>query len=158
MDTFLPQGHWALATEGITKYPFDAEQGKRLLDEAGWKAEEAGTVRTNAKGETLSLKFTTTDAQFRQTWATVLEKQLLDNCGIQIVRTHAPGSWWFGDTTGLARRDFELGAYAWVGEPDPGGDTLYACNQIPLPSNNWEGHNAMGWCNEKASKAIIAAN
>ena len=72
------------------------------------------------------------------------------NCGIQIVRLHAPASWWFGDTTGLARRDYELGAFAWVGEVDPGGQTLWACDLIPLPANGWEGQNDMGWCNEKA--------
>ena len=79
-------------------------------------------------------------------------------CGIQIIRQHAPASWWFGDTTGLARRDFELGAYAWVGESEPKGRTLYACDQIPLPSNNWEGQNYMGWCNETANDAIVQAN
>jgi ABC-type transport system substrate-binding protein len=157
MDTNLPQGHWALATEGITTYPFDPEKGKALLDEAGWAAPEGGGIR-DKEGVPLFIKFVTTNAQFRQTWATVFEQQLADNCGIQISRTHAPASWWFGDTTGLARRDFELGAFAWVGEADPGGTTLYACNQIPLPSNEWEGQNSMGWCNETASKAIIAAN
>lgn len=167
MDTNLPQGHWALATEGITKYPFDPAKGNALLEEAGWKlgagkqlGKGAVRAKSQANGDALplALKFTTTNAQFRQTYATVLEKQLLDNCGIQIVRTHAPASYWFGATTGLARRDFELGAFAWVGSPDPGGSTLYACNQIPLPTNNWEGQNYMGWCNDKASKAIIAAN
>jgi ABC-type transport system substrate-binding protein len=76
------------------------------------------------------------------------------NCGIRIVRLHAPASWWFGDTTGLARRDFELGAYAWVGQVDPGGNTLWACDQIPLPENGWTGQNYMGWCNDKASVGI----
>lgn len=159
MDTNLPQGHWALAPQDqITLYPFDAAKGGALLDEAGWTQSEPGAVRANANGDSLSLEFTTTNAGFRVTWATVLEQQLLDNCGIQIVRKHAPASWWFGDTTGLARRDFEIGAFAWVGQADPGGNTLYACNQIPLPENGWEGQNSMGWCNETASKAIIAAN
>lgn len=162
MDSFVPQGHWALA-EDITVYSFDPEQGNALLDEVGWTLPEgselgSGAVRQNAEGEPLSLSFTTTDAQFRQTWATVFEQQMLNNCGIQIIRTHAPASWWFGGASGLQRRDFELGAYAWVGEPDPKGQTLYACNQIPLPSNNWEGQNYMGWCNETASRAILAAN
>lgn len=162
MDSFVPQGHWALSDD-ITRYPFDPEQGNALLEEAGWTLPEGqelgeGTVRSNEAGDILSIKFTTTDAQFRQTWATVLEQQLLDNCGIQIIRTHAPASWWFGNASGLQRRDFELGGYAWVGEPDPKGNTLYACNQIPLPENNWEGQNYMGWCNETASRAIIAAN
>ncbi|HMP40036.1 MAG TPA: ABC transporter substrate-binding protein, partial [Roseiflexaceae bacterium] len=159
MDTFLPQGHWALPPQSqLTIYPFDAARGNALLDEAGWTAPAGGGVRSNADGAPLVLEFTTTNAQFRITWATVLENQLLNNCGIQILRKHAPASWWFGDTTGLARRDFELGAFAWVGQPDPGGVSLYACNQIPLPSNGWEGQNSMGWCNETASRAIIAAN
>ena len=27
MDTFVPQGHWALAGEGLVSYPFDSEKG-----------------------------------------------------------------------------------------------------------------------------------
>jgi ABC-type transport system substrate-binding protein len=159
MDANLPQGHWALAPrDQLTVYDFDPAQGNALLDEAGWTQSEPGAVRTNANGDQLALKFTTTNAGFRVTWATVMEQQLLENCGIQIVRTHAPASWWFGDTTGLARRDFELGAFAWVGEADPTAYTLYACNQIPLPSNGWEGQNSMGWCNETASRAVLAGD
>ncbi|MCU0493780.1 MAG: ABC transporter substrate-binding protein [Chloroflexaceae bacterium] len=156
MDANLPQGHWALATTGLTTYPFDVERGKALLDEAGWTLAEGQSVRAK-DGVPMSLSFTTTNAQFRQTWSQVFIQQMSE-CGIQIIPTYAPGSWWFGSTTGLRRRDFELGAFAWVGETDPGGQTLYACNQIPLPSNNWEGQNYMGWCNETASNAILAAN
>lgn len=159
MDTFLPQGHWALAPQdAITTYPYDPQQGIALLEQAGWTEVGPDGIRTNAAGDRLSLKLTTTNAQFRQTWATVLEQQVRNDCGIELVRIHTPGAWWFGDTTGLQVRDFELGAYAWVGQADPGGTSLYACNQIPLPSNNWEGQNYMGWCNEDASRAILAAN
>ncbi len=159
MDTFLPQGHWALApADEITVYPFDPERGQQLLEEAGWTLAEGADVRTNEAGEPLVLKFLSTNAQFRITWATVLEQQLLENCGIQIIRTHAPGSYVFGETTGLTRRDFELAGYAWIGEPDPKGTTLYTCDQIPLPSNNWRGQNYMGWCNEEASRAILASS
>lgn len=157
MDTFLPKAHWAATTDGITTYPFDVEKGAALLDEAGWTLPEGGTVRSNADGEPLVLSFTTTNAQFRQTWSAVFIQQMAA-CGVQIIPTYAPGSWWFGSSTGLRRRDFELGAFAWVGQADPGGSTLYACNQIPLPSNNWNGQNYMGWCNEAASNAIVAAN
>jgi ABC-type transport system substrate-binding protein len=41
---------------------------------------------------------------------------------------------------------------------DPGGQTLWACDQIPLPENGWTGQNTMGWCNEKASVGIKNAN
>jgi ABC-type transport system substrate-binding protein len=157
MNTFIPTDHWAYAGDAnITIYEFDPEKGKALLDEAGWTDDGSG-LRVNADGEALSLKFTTTSAAFRQTWAAIWESQMAD-CGVQVVRLHAPASWWFGDTTGIARRDYELGAFAWVGQADPGGQTLYACDQIPFPSNGWEGQNAMGWCNEAASSNIKLAN
>lgn len=157
MDSFIPKGHWAYGGPYEPAYEYDPEQGMALLEEAGWTLADGASVRTNANGDPLTIKFTTTNAQFRQTWAAVAEQNLA-GCGIQIVRLHVPASWWFGDTTGLARRDFELGAYAWVGQADPSGMTLYACNQIPLPSNEWEGQNYMGWCNQRASDNIVLAN
>ncbi len=158
MHTFIPRDHWAYAGDAnVTIYAYDPDAGRALLDEAGWTLAEGATFRNNANGDELSLKFTTTSAAFRQTWAAIWEQQMAD-CGVRIVRLHAPASWWFGDTTGVARRDYELGAFAWVGQADPGGQTLYACDQIPFPNNGWEGQNAMGWCNEAASTNIKLAN
>ena len=158
MDTFLTKTHWAYGGPYLPDLSYNPDKGKALLDEAGWKlAKPDDTYRTNKNQETLAVKFTTTDAQFRQTWSAVVE-QSLKGCGIQLLRNFVPASWWFGSTSGLQRRDFQLGAYAWVGEADPKGQTLYACNQIPLPSNNWVGQNYMGWCNKTASDAVIAAN
>jgi len=156
MDSFLPKDHWAYGGP-YQDYEYNVEGAGALLDEAGWTLPEDAAYRVNADGDTLELTLTTTNAQFRQTWAAVVEQQLAE-CGVLIIRQHTPASWWFGDTTGLARRDFELGAFAWVGQADPGGQTLYACNQIPRPSNNWEGQNGMGWCNELASQNIVLAN
>jgi ABC-type transport system substrate-binding protein len=158
MNTFIPTSHWAYAgDENITIYNFDPEKGKALLDEAGWTLGEGADIRANAAGDALSLKFTTTSAAFRQTWGAIWVAQMAD-CGVEIIPLYAPASWWFGDTTGIARRDYELGAFAWVGQADPGGQTLYACDQIPTPENGWVGQNAMGWCNQLASTNIKLAN
>ncbi len=158
MNTFIPSSSWAYAGDAnITIYPFDPAKGGALLDEAGWTLAKDATYRNNKAGDSLALKFTTTTAAFRQTWAAVWENQM-KACGVQIIRQHVPASWWFGATTGLARRDFELGAFAWVGSADPGGQTLFACDQIPLPKNNWAGQNDMGWCNTDADTAIKTAN
>lgn len=158
MNTQIPKSSWAnYDGDELVKYPFDPEAGGALFTEAGWTLAEGATYRANADGDEMSLKFTTTNAQFRQTWAAVFESNMAD-CGLRVLRLHAPAAWWFGDTTGLARRDFELGAYAWVGQSDPSGQTLYACDQIPLPENGWVGQNTMGWCNQAASDAIKKAN
>lgn len=138
-DSFIPTNHWAY-NDLTMKYPYSPTLGQQLLDTAGWTLGVGDTYRKNAAGRELALKFTTTTAAFRQTWATVLETQM-QACGIRMMRLHVPASWWFGSTTGLARRDFELGAFAWVGQADPGGVTLYACDQIPRPENGWEGQN-----------------
>jgi ABC-type transport system substrate-binding protein len=156
MDSFLPNSHWAYGGPYDDMPQYDPEAGMALLEEAGWTLSEGATVRQNATGELLTLTFTTTTAQFRQTWGAVFVQNMAA-CGIGIKSNYVPASWWFGDTTGLARRDFEMGAFAWVGQAEPAGRTLYACNQIPLPSNNWEGQNYMGWCNETASNAIVKA-
>jgi ABC-type transport system substrate-binding protein len=159
LNTMMASSHWAYAgDENITIYEHNPEAGMALLEEAGWTyPEEGGDYRVNADGLEMAFKFTTTSAAFRQTWAAVWEAQMKE-CGIRIIRLHAPASWWFGDTTGIARRDYELGAFAWVGQVDPGGQTLYACDQIPAPDNGWVGQNAMGWCNELASNNIKLAN
>jgi ABC-type transport system substrate-binding protein len=160
MNTFIPASSWAYAgDENVTIYPFDAAKGAALLEEAGWALNADDGLRYNAaiSDQPLTLHFTTTNAKFRQTWAAVWENQMLD-CGVLIIRQHVPASWWFGDATGVKRRDFELGAFAWVGQPDPGGQTLYACDQIPTVENVWTGQNGMGWCNPLASDNIKIAN
>jgi len=155
MDTFIPKGHWAY-TAPSESYNFDAAKGGALFDEAGWAMTDSG-FRANADGEEMAISFKTTTAAFRQTWAAVFESNMAD-CGLRVLRFHVPAAWWFGDTTGVARRDYELGAFAWVGQADPGGVSLYACDQIPTPENGWAGQNAMGWCNEAASTGIKLAN
>lgn len=160
----IPSDSWAYyGGDDVMKY-FDPKdpaagvaKGKALLDQAGWAAANEGDIRSNKAGDRLSLKFTTTTAAFRKTWSAVFIQQMAA-CGVEILPLYAPGSWWFGNSTGLRHRDFELGAYAWVGESDPKGQTLYACNQIPFPENSWSGQNSMGWCNPTASDAINAAN
>ena len=161
MDTFLPKTHWAYKGN-YQDYKHDVEAAGKLLDEAGWKYPEGATAgpgvyRQDANGNALKLTLTTTNSALRETWAAVAEQNLAE-CGILLIRQHTPASWFFGDTTGTKRRDCEMCAYAWVGQADPGGQTLYACNQIPTPKNNWEGQNIMGWCNQKASDNIVLAN
>lgn len=157
MDTFMPKSSPFYSNANVVDYAFDKAKGGAALDAAGWKLPDKATVRVNAKGEPLTLRFTTTNAAFRQTWGAVFVNQMAA-CGIVLQPSYIPGTIWFGSASGLRRRDFDLGAFAWVGQADPGGTSLYACEQIPTPANNWDGQNYMGWCNKKASDAIKLAN
>ncbi len=156
MNSFIPS--WSPFYAGdtnLTIYGFNPDAGKALLEAAGWTVGENG-FRFNAAGEELALKLTTSNASFRQAWAAVWEQQL-GYCGIRLLRNAFPGDWWFGSVTGLARRDFEIAGFAWVGQADPGGYSLFSCNQIPTAANNWDGQNYMGWCNPTADLNINLA-
>lgn len=157
-ESVLPRGHWAYLgdADGFPRYDFDPEKGNALLDEAGWTLHDGNQYRADADGNELALKLTTTDTAFRQTWATVFEKQIAA-CGIRIIRLHAPSSWFFGETTGLQHRDFEIAAFAWIINSDFDFDVAYACNQIPSTENEWVGMNFTGWCNQAANDAAHAA-
>lgn len=157
-DAIVPRGHWAHPGEAASfaRYPFDPARGRALLEEAGWSLAEGAEFRTNAAGDELALTLTTTNAAIRLMWGAVFEEQM-KACGLRLVRLHAPGTWLFGNATGLRHRDFEIAAFAWVAESDPNGRTLWACDAIPLPENGWSGQNYTGWCNAAADAAIRTA-
>ncbi|HQY26079.1 MAG TPA: ABC transporter substrate-binding protein, partial [Thermoflexales bacterium] len=73
MDTFMPKTgpFYAANNPNVVDYAFDKAKGGALLEAAGWKLADKATVRANAKNEPLTLRFTTTNAQFRQTWGAV---------------------------------------------------------------------------------------
>ncbi len=158
LNTMMSSSHWAYAgDENITIYEHNPEAGMALLEEAGWTMPEGADYRVNAD-DWNSLSNSPRPLLPSARLGLPFGNPRWQSAAFSIIRLHAPASWWFGDTTGIARRDYELGAFAWVGQADPGGQTLYACDQIPGPENNWEGQNAMGWCNEIASINIKLAN
>jgi peptide/nickel transport system substrate-binding protein len=156
LNTHIPQGHWAYAgDEHITVYRPDREKAKALLEQAGWKLGADGIREKN--GKRLSLKVTAASDPLREKIVGLLQGQM-KAIGIEIVPDLIPSRLWFGDEGRLLRRDFDIAEFAWMGEADPGGETLYRCDQIPLPTNRWTGQNVMGWCNEKADEAVRRAN
>lgn len=159
MDSILPKSHWAYA-QPTAQYPYAPAQGKALLEQIGWVLPDGSVYRTNELGEELSLTLTTTDSEFRKAWVSVFEGQMR-LCGIHIIPKHVSAEWWFGDDSGLARREFEMGAFAWYTPTDDDlsfSDFVYGCGGIPSRSNNWQGQNYMGWCNEFASEAAEQAS
>jgi hypothetical protein len=81
-----------------------------------------------------------------------MEENLL-GCG-SIVRLHARPTGGLG--TRLSGWRLELGAFAWVGEADPGGVTLHACDQIPLLPTSWNGRTT--WVVQRGEYGVKPAN
>jgi len=157
MDSFLVKTHWAY-TSPTTQYPYDPDQGRVLLDAAGWTVPEGEYYRENAAGDLLVFKLSTTQVDFRYAWAEEFEQQM-GGCGIWVERFHVDPPWLFGDKTGLFRRDFELIGYTNTANADePDVIQHFGCDQIPSAQNNWQGDNYNGWCNQIASQAAEMAS
>lgn len=160
MDTFIFPGHWAYPAggQGLVLYPYDPVQGKALLEAAGWSLASGERWRVNSAGQPLALTLTTTTAEFRRAWTAALAEQWRA-CGVRLALDYREASWFFGEASGLARREFEIAAFSWMYFPgsDPGGRTLFACDQIPSPENGWQGQNYAGWCSPAADAGIRLA-
>ena len=156
LNTHIPQSHWAYAGDDqIAVYKPDQEKAKALLEQAGWKVGSDG-IREKG-GRRLALKITAVSDPLRQRLVELLQEQLRA-IGVEIIPDLIPARLWFGEDGRLLHRDFDIAEFAWMGEADPGGETLYRCDQVPLPTNRWTGQNVMGWCNEKADEAVRRAN
>jgi peptide/nickel transport system substrate-binding protein len=137
----------------ITIYEHDPEQGRALLEELGWTGEE-GQVLTNAQGQTLSFRHTTTTATFRQAVTQVVQEQLMQNCGIQTEIELLPGTELFADGPDgpLFGRRFDLGEFAWLTGVEP-PCTLYQSQFIPSEENGWGNNNNTGFSNPEFDAA-----
>jgi peptide/nickel transport system substrate-binding protein len=129
-----------LFNPGTTKYPYNPDTAKQLLDDAGWAL---GSDSVRAKGgQRLSFKYQSTTSALRKKTMPLVKDQLAA-VGIEVNIDQIPSQTYFGQTGPLRRGTFELGEYASVGSLDAGIDfvTLYGSKFIPTEANNWAGQN-----------------
>ena len=73
----IPRSSWAYNEEGLTKYDYNLEEARRLLDEAGWTLKDDQTVRTNEDGQRLEFELATNaDNDMRMQVITIMEEEL----------------------------------------------------------------------------------
>jgi hypothetical protein len=155
IDSFILPSSWAYSPP-TTTYTYSPTLAGVLLDDAGWIWPVGEDYRMK-DGRELVISLKTTDTQMRMDLVTAYTTQLAA-CGIRLISLNLFAGYLFGDETGLARRDFSIAEYAWVGDVnEPGGYDFYGCNAIPSPTNGWIGLNRMGWCNPDVETALISA-
>jgi peptide/nickel transport system substrate-binding protein len=141
-------------TANTRHYPYDPAQARKLLDEAGFSDVKAG-VRSNAKGERLSLELTTTAGnRVRELVAQVIQSQL-KQVGIEIrIKAEPPRVF----SEALNRRQFTgLAMYAWVQSPQGVPRSTLHSEEIPTAANAWSGQNYPGYRNPAMDAALDAA-
>lgn len=141
---------------GYPVYRHDPAMAAKLLDEAGWTGridQQGGGIRTNARGEKLSLEvMTTAGNRSRELLEQVLQSQWRQ-VGIDVRIVNQPARVLFGDT--LEKRHLKgMALFAWVSAPENIPRTIFHSSMIPSEANNWAGQNYAGYKNPEMDKTL----
>jgi len=133
-------------------YPYDPARAAALLDQAGWSGRD-GAIRTNAKGERLSLVLQTTAGnRTRELIEQVLQAQWRA-AGIEIRIDNQPARVLFGQTL-RERRFTGLALFAWLSAPDNIPRTTLHSSMIPAADNGYAGQNLTGFRHAEVDQVL----
>lgn len=150
----LPNQPEAAPPDQITRYEYNPDQARKLLDDAGYADTDGDGIRASPDGVTLTLQLlTTADSPLRQAVADRFKTDMRA-IGIDVEVTTADSNSLFAPDGPLYQRQFELALYGWKSELNAGGLSLWNCNAVPSADNNFTGENFAGWCFRDADRAI----
>ncbi len=131
----------------IEPWPFDIEEAKRLLDEAGWRDRNGDGILENEAGEDFRWEYTISKSS---TFSEKLAQYLKDQCArIGIECTIRKIDWAIFSTT-LNRRDFDAITMQWSNSA-PESDPYQLWHSDSIPD---QGDNFTQWSNERADELI----
>jgi peptide/nickel transport system substrate-binding protein len=138
----------------LENYPYDPEQAKALLDEAGWVDTNGDGVR-DKDGVEFEISHATTIKEIRQDVQAVMQQQLAE-VGIKLDVQAVDDTLYFasyGDNGPAARGEFDIQEWS-DGPLFPDPDIYYwLCDQIPTDENP-EGENWFYICDEELDSLI----
>lgn len=134
-----------------TRYTYDLDQAKALLDQAGWVDTNSNGTR-DKQGVELALVFQTSINPLRQKTQEII-KQSLESIGLGVTLKTIDASVYFsGDPASsetLERFEADLQLFATGNtNPDPSAYLkTYTCDEIAQKENNWSKQNYSRYCN-----------
>lgn len=153
-DSFVNPLDWIHAKD-TPKYGRDLARAGALLDEAGWRARAADGIRTNVRGERLSIELMTTAGnRTRELVQQVLQSQWRE-AGIEIRIRNEPARVFFGDTV-TKRRFTGMAMFAWLSAPESVPRLMLHSEHITRADNNWSGQNYTSYANPEVDRLLDA--
>jgi len=155
---FVPATPWDGTppfNSNLEPYPYDPEQAKALLDEAGW-VDSNGDGTRDKDGKELILRYVTTTRELRKNVQAVVQQQWAA-VGIGVELRNSPGDIFFGgyaESGPMAIGDYDIGEYSNApGFPDPEFSNYWLCSEI-TSADNPDGSNNQGYCNPDLDKLL----
>jgi peptide/nickel transport system substrate-binding protein len=157
LDSWIVPGQWGAApADQITRYPYNADEARRLLDEAA-VVDTNGDGLREVGGQPLTLNLLTTQSSPVRLAASRRIAQDLQAVGIGVSLQEVPTAALYSTEGPLFRRGFQLALFAWIAGTDPRGWERWSCAGVPNEANGWTGNNFPGWCFFEADRAIRLA-
>ncbi len=129
----------------LKPYPYDPEEAKRLLDEAGWKDSNGDGTR-DKDGTELVLRYITNDRDLRKSVQAVVQQQWsLVGIGAELVNYSSDVYWnGYNDNGPQAQGLYDIAEYSSnPAFPDPEASSNWLCSEISSADNpdgaNWQG-------------------
>jgi peptide/nickel transport system substrate-binding protein len=154
---YMPSIHPLYAKDVVTVYEFNPEKGRALLEEAGWKDTDGDGIRDKG-GKKFSVTYgTTAGNRLREQVTQIIQKQLKDNCQIEVNLYYKPAREFFANWPDgpVLGRKFDLAEFAWLTGVEPPCE-LYKTDQIPSDENPG-GQNNTGYSNPAYDEACNRA-
>ncbi len=140
--SWLPPKHYAYH-KPLTKYPYNPQKAKLLLNKSGWKLNSDNILEKNNKLLHLHIMTDSSDKNMQR--LAIFIKQYLGEIGIKItIATHPIGVM---ISEFLRKRNFDMALYTWYMWPRVDGESYWSGNQIPARENSFIGLNFPGWNN-----------
>jgi peptide/nickel transport system substrate-binding protein len=157
LESWIVPEQWGAAPpDQLTRYPFNQDEARRLLDEAGIVDGDGDGLR-ELGGQPLSLSLVTTQNSPLRVAAAQQIGRDLQAVGIGLSLQEMPTTALYSSDGPLFRRTFQLALFAWIAGPDPRGWERWSCAGVPNEANGWTGNNFPGWCFFEADRAIRTA-
>jgi peptide/nickel transport system substrate-binding protein len=128
----------------------DPAKVKSLLEGDGWTKGSDGIYAK--AGKRLSFTWQTVAGNKRREAIQDLIIPKLQEQGIEAVKDNSDFDTLF--QTRLPQMDTEMALYIQSASPDPSVTSIFGCENIPTPENNFAGQNQIGWCNQEATNAM----
>ncbi|HEX2993184.1 MAG TPA: peptide ABC transporter substrate-binding protein [Anaerolineales bacterium] len=147
-------------TDTLKPYPYDPEEAKKLLDEAGWIDSDGDGIRDkeiDGQKVDLKLRYITNQRELRKSVQAVVEQQWkLVGIGVELVNYSSDVFWnGFNDDGPQAQGLYEISEYSSVQTafPDPDASSGWTCDQI-ASAENPDGGNYQGYCNAEIDELM----
>ena len=154
-DSYLPT--WHPHYSPTPPLPFDPQQARRLLDDAGWLLPPGGSVRENARGERLALQLAAASGQKDSEQLLALVQAALGDVGIEVSLDLKPFKVFFGENA-RRRKLPHLAFYGWNIDPGIAGGNLWRKDRIPSADNGFVGQNLPGWRDDEVTRWLLEAD